>query len=140
METDKWSVKKNYFDVVIAGEIIEHLLDTDKFLDNICRVLKPKGHLVLTTPNAASLGRRFLLLTGKNPYLETSFHPLRGGHIRYFVKESLFILLKQHKFKVEYFTSDTVIFNYNQSLYSTKLAKLIPTIGKSLIVKAKKTL
>lgn len=41
------------FDVVVAGEFIEHLysLDVDKTLAEIFRVLKVGGRLLLTTPN-----------------------------------------------------------------------------------------
>jgi 2-polyprenyl-3-methyl-5-hydroxy-6-metoxy-1,4-benzoquinol methylase len=138
LETDKWPVKANFFDTVIAGDIIEHILDTDQFLQNIRRVLKKNGTLVLTTPNLASLGRRLLLLLGRNPVIEASLDTERGGHVRYFVKESLFILLEQNGFKVETFTSDVVLFNETQTVYSTKLAKLFPSFGKSLIVKAQK--
>lgn len=39
------------FDVVYAGEIIEHLLDPEEALTEWSRVLAPGGILVLTTPN-----------------------------------------------------------------------------------------
>jgi 2-polyprenyl-3-methyl-5-hydroxy-6-metoxy-1,4-benzoquinol methylase len=40
------------FDVVFAGELIEHLTNFEAFLDAARRHLKPGGKLVLTTPNA----------------------------------------------------------------------------------------
>lgn len=40
------------FDVVIALEVIEHVLDADALLKNIYRILKPGGVLLLSTPNA----------------------------------------------------------------------------------------
>lgn len=39
------------FDLVFAGEIIEHLLHTSNFLQECQRVLRPGGLLMLTTPN-----------------------------------------------------------------------------------------
>lgn len=39
------------FDALFAGEIIEHLSDTIQALREWSRVLKPKGLLILTTPN-----------------------------------------------------------------------------------------
>ena len=39
-------------DVFFAGECIEHIENTDMFLDEIHRVMKPSGKLILTTPNA----------------------------------------------------------------------------------------
>jgi 2-polyprenyl-3-methyl-5-hydroxy-6-metoxy-1,4-benzoquinol methylase len=129
----------NFFNVVIAGEIIEHLLDTDFFVAEIWRVLKPGGYLVLSTPNAASLGRRFMLFFGKNPYFEASlgFPPeARAGHIRFFTKDLLCSFLLHKGFRVVHFASDAVNLAFNQKMVSKKLADLFPTLGKSLIIKA----
>ena len=60
----KLPFENEFFDVVIAGEIIEHIYDTDFFLAEIRRLLKPGGKLLISTPNIASLGRRFFLLLG----------------------------------------------------------------------------
>jgi 2-polyprenyl-3-methyl-5-hydroxy-6-metoxy-1,4-benzoquinol methylase len=42
-------------DVVIAGELIEHLDRPGAFLEAVKILIRPGGQLVLTTPNAASL-------------------------------------------------------------------------------------
>lgn len=42
--------RPNYFDVVVATEIIEHLLHPTKLLAEARRVLKPAGRFILTTP------------------------------------------------------------------------------------------
>jgi len=42
-------------EVVIAGEIIEHLDDSGSFLDGLHAVCRPDGRLVITTPNASGL-------------------------------------------------------------------------------------
>lgn len=56
------------FDVALAFEIIEHLpLDQiDKFITQIYQVLKPKGILLLTTPNG--LKTKYFLGKPYNPY------------------------------------------------------------------------
>lgn len=41
---------ENTFDVIIASEIIEHVVDPVKFVENLIRVLKPGGTLIITTP------------------------------------------------------------------------------------------
>ena len=46
------------FDAVVASHLIEHLPDPEGFLQECRRVLKQGGRLVLTTPNASSLGHR----------------------------------------------------------------------------------
>jgi 2-polyprenyl-3-methyl-5-hydroxy-6-metoxy-1,4-benzoquinol methylase len=45
-----------HFDVVFAGELIEHLDDVRGFLANVRRHLRSGGQLVLTTPNAFYVG------------------------------------------------------------------------------------
>ena len=138
LELDKWPIKGNSFDTVVAAEIIEHLLDPDQFLKNIRRVLKNGGQLILSTPNTASLGRRLLLLLGRNPLLEISYDPTGGGHVRYFCKIDLLYLLEKHRFRTEVFTSDVILFNSDGSLRSSFWARIFPSFGKSLIIKATK--
>lgn len=49
--------RSNYFDFVLALEIIEHMPKNhgEKLLHNIRRVLKPNGTLIISTPNRFSL-------------------------------------------------------------------------------------
>ncbi len=56
------------FDFVFAGEIIEHLIDTDGFCREMRRLLSPGGTLVVTTPNIAAWYNRVQLLLGFQPY------------------------------------------------------------------------
>lgn len=129
-----------FFDVVVAAEIIEHILDTDFFIGNVKKTLKPHGFLVLTTPNVASIGRRILLLLGKNPYFEASFgYPpnAHAGHIRFFTKDLLINYLSFKGFKVTDFMSDVVNFASSGKMTSESMADIFPTLGRSLIIKAR---
>lgn len=141
LEKDKWPFGKNFFDIVLAGDIIEHLVNTDAFLEKIKYVLKPEGKLILSTPNLASLGRRLLLLFGKNPFMEVSkYDEINGfpsaGHLRYFMKDSLNQFLKFHGFIVEKFTSDGFNLGF---LSSIRLAKIFPSLSVRFVVLAKKS-
>jgi len=136
---ERFDFEDNFFDVVLAGEIIEHILDTDSFISEIKRVLKPSGYLVLSTPNVASLGRRAILLFGGNPYFEASlgFPPEAvAGHIRFFTKDLLLRFLTHSNFKIVNFTSDVINFSPSGRICNNFLATVFPTLGKSLIVKA----
>ena len=54
------------FDLVLAVEVIEHLENPISFLRNVARLLRPRAHAVLTTPNVDSLPSRLkFLLSGK---------------------------------------------------------------------------
>jgi len=56
--------KSSFFDIVSANQIIEHLRDLDFFLEEIHRVLKPQGYLILSTENLSSW-HNILALAGK---------------------------------------------------------------------------
>lgn len=132
---------KNYFDVVIAGDIIEHVLDTDIFLQNIYMVLKKKGILLLTTPNLSSLGRRIMLLFGKNPFIEYSTllpsEEMNVGHIRYYVVSNLKDQLIAQKFKHIKIYGD--IINVAPLIHIPhRMAKFLPNFSRNLLVFAKK--
>jgi len=42
--------RENSFDCIVASEIIEHVVHPDKFIENLIRILKPGGILLVTTP------------------------------------------------------------------------------------------
>jgi SAM-dependent methyltransferase len=46
-------------DIAILGETIEHLPNQFFFFQEVSRILKPGGRLILTTPNSSSLRSRF---------------------------------------------------------------------------------
>jgi 2-polyprenyl-3-methyl-5-hydroxy-6-metoxy-1,4-benzoquinol methylase len=70
------------FDAVISTEGIEHLENHFSFLREMCRILKPGGLLVLTTPNITALRSRVRFFGSgffgrdSRPLNETSRHPL----------------------------------------------------------------
>jgi SAM-dependent methyltransferase len=99
-------VRAGAADVVIMSEIIEHLVDTDSALDEVCRVLKPGGSLLLSTPNLAAWYNRGLLALGVQPvFSEVSLRGVYGrpgsqvaGHLRVFTRRALVALLKARGF------------------------------------------
>jgi SAM-dependent methyltransferase len=88
-------------DVVIMSELIEHLVDTDAALDEVCRVLRPGGSLLLSTPNLAAWYNRGLVALGVQPvFSEVSLRGVYGrpgrqvaGHLHLFTRRALAELL-----------------------------------------------
>ncbi len=67
LQTDPFPFDDDSMDIVILAEVLEHLwASIDHPLRQIARVLKPGGHVIITTPNAASLLNRLNLLLGKS--------------------------------------------------------------------------
>jgi SAM-dependent methyltransferase len=88
-------------DVVLAGEIIEHIVDTAGFLSEIARMLRPGGSVVLSTPNILWWKHRVKLLAGRYP--DALDYRLRYGddfgHVRAFAPPQLHELLDDAGFE-----------------------------------------
>ncbi len=97
------------FDLVFAGEVIEHLVDTDSFLQELQRVLKPGGRLLLTTPNLASFENRLRLLLGRYPrWLD--YNLSNCGHVRAYTPAILKRQLQAHGLRVVKHTGNWIPF------------------------------
>jgi methionine biosynthesis protein MetW len=59
--------KDGFFDIVHANQVIEHLTNTDHFLREMKRVLRPSGYAILSTNNLASWHNVFSLALGMQP-------------------------------------------------------------------------
>ncbi len=74
------------FDVVWAGEVLEHVQDLLGLLGEVRRVLRPGGRLLLSTP-AHGAPRRLWLGLSRRAF-EATFDP-RSDHVRFFTSRSL---------------------------------------------------
>lgn len=69
------------FDVVIASEILEHVPEDDRAIDELVRVLKPGGQLAVTVPR---------WLPEKICWMfSDEYHANEGGHIRIYHADQL---------------------------------------------------
>jgi SAM-dependent methyltransferase len=55
------------FDVVVAGELLEHLRDPRRLVADARRVLRPGGTFVASVPNAYRVKNRLRFLLGRKP-------------------------------------------------------------------------
>ena len=82
--------EENSFDVVTLFEVIEHLVEPVALMQEIERILKPSGVLLVGTANADSWTMR--VLAEKYEYLDIHSH---GGHISFFTPSSMKVLADQ---------------------------------------------
>ena len=111
ISTDTLPYEDASFDLVVASEVLEHLLDADHALREIRRVLRADGGLVLTTPNLASWANRVQLALGYQPLgTETGREWVFGrgphvpparpvGHLQLFTRRGLDALLRFHRLR-----------------------------------------
>jgi SAM-dependent methyltransferase len=104
------------FSVVNLAQVIEHLRDPDRLLEEISRVLRPDGHLVLSTPNLCAWFNRVLVPFGVQPvFYESSTRSARAGagplrrfrasdhpvgHVRLFTLQALEDILSLYGFSI----------------------------------------
>lgn len=65
--------ENNYFDVIHANQVIEHLHNTDHFASEIYRMLKPGGYALISTENLSSWHNVFALICGFQPFSMTNY-------------------------------------------------------------------
>lgn len=91
---------KPEFDVIVAGEMIEHLNNPGLFLNGIKRFMTADTRLILTTINAYC-GMRFAMygVRGKRGRVEF-VHP---DHVAYYSYSTLRVLLERHEMHLDRF-------------------------------------
>lgn len=83
------------FDVCLCTEVLEHILNVKVILQEIRRVLKPGGQLLVTVPYHGWLKNMILVTVA----FERHFDP-KGGHIRFFSMKSLRALIEAAGFRI----------------------------------------
>jgi 2-polyprenyl-3-methyl-5-hydroxy-6-metoxy-1,4-benzoquinol methylase len=86
------------FDVVVLGEIVEHVFDPVALLRNTRAVLKDNGSIVLTTPNFMAWIHRLQFLFGRFRYQQHGTFDF--GHIRWFTYDYLREVLNDAGFEL----------------------------------------
>ena len=79
------------FDVVVCGDVLEHLVDPLTVLTDLKGNLNPGGQLICSVPNVAHLWIRLNLLLGRFTYADRGI--MDRTHLRFFTRRSLIRLL-----------------------------------------------
>jgi 2-polyprenyl-3-methyl-5-hydroxy-6-metoxy-1,4-benzoquinol methylase len=91
-----WPLQDASFDVVWAGETIEHVQDTAAWLSEVRRVLRSGGELLLSTPAHGPLTMLGLALSRRA--FAAHFDP-RSEHLRFYSRATLTELLEDFGFQ-----------------------------------------
>lgn len=114
----------NSFDFVIMIDVFQYLLDFDKALEEIKKVLRPNGKFIVTAPN-----REWILF---NDYIKKrkNIQPLED---HFFDFEEMAGLLEKHNFKIlKYRGADCLRYYAPYHKYEMLLAKVFPWLHKKM--------
>jgi SAM-dependent methyltransferase len=133
------------FDVIVASEVIEHVLDPDALLANVVRHLAPDGLVIVTTPNGYGpwelsnylrprhLARRWNWLrraAGKAPYVAGT----GPDHCQHYTRGRLLALFGRNGLDVHRFMNSDFVFTISKAMrgnraigsFDAGLANLVP--------------
>jgi len=109
---ENFNGRKNSFDVIYLGEIVEHVKDPSRFLDKCNFLLKKSGRLLVTTPNTNSFIAKYQLVLNRLFGIPWG-HISPPHHLFEFSDKNLVGMLKSKKFKVEGIRFNTSSFSYS---------------------------
>lgn len=94
------------FDIVISNQVIEHVKNHERYVEEAARVLRAGGHLLLSTENRNRLINLFVVnVLKQKPVLrwpnDQGLPPERfRGHVKEFTEQELRALLERHGFDI----------------------------------------
>lgn len=98
IETMKLPFKQRTFDVVMFGDVLEHLYEPRATLEKVIPFLKDNGTIVVSLPNVANWKVRLKLLFGKFDYSEWGI--MDKTHLKFFTRKTARNLLKEAGFVI----------------------------------------
>ncbi len=129
------------FDVVNAGEILEHLYDTRFFFCEAKRVLKSRGMILFSVPNLNSIENRIRVVTGGylttlGAYPEDHF----GERVRVFNRSKIEELCEQTGFRLTHICGIPNLESHGKWVDTSLgwMGKILPSFSKILLVTAEK--
>lgn len=107
-------ISKKKYDIILLTDVIEHISNPHTLLEEIHRILKMKGKLIITTDNISRLSQILGMLKGKSPYVPLiESNIFFGGdwrpHFREYDKMELSKLARWNGYKIlnhEYYESE----------------------------------
>ncbi|MGH9118520.1 MAG: methyltransferase domain-containing protein [Acidimicrobiales bacterium] len=92
------AVERAPYDTVVAGDVLEHVRDPGRLLDEVAPLLAPGGSLVASIPNFAHWYPRARVALGRFDYDERGI--LDRDHVRFFTRRSFARLARRHGWRV----------------------------------------
>jgi 2-polyprenyl-3-methyl-5-hydroxy-6-metoxy-1,4-benzoquinol methylase len=86
------NLPENYFDAIICGDVLEHLIDPWTVVKKIVKFLKKDGVIIVSAPNLREY-RTLSKIVFKGDFSYTKAGIMDKTHLRFFCKKNLVQLL-----------------------------------------------
>ena len=127
------------FDCIIFLETLEHLNRwPEKVIDDIHKLLKPGGVLLMSTPNLVRVSNRIRMLLGRPPSNPFKYSESGEHHVREFTLSELLEFLPKKKWEIIE-TSYALPHSIGTKIFFQPLLKIFKTLlGTIIFIKVKK--
>jgi 2-polyprenyl-3-methyl-5-hydroxy-6-metoxy-1,4-benzoquinol methylase len=119
IEDLEFKFENEKFDVILAGDVLEHLIDPYIIVEKLNKYLKPNGVLISSIPNIRYFRvLKDIVINGNFKYAEKGV--LDKTHLRFFAKKNIIDLFEMNNYKVEKIKSNLTSVN-NKSVFLNKI-------------------
>jgi 2-polyprenyl-3-methyl-5-hydroxy-6-metoxy-1,4-benzoquinol methylase len=105
IETDKLDLDPESFDVVICGDVLEHLNDPWSVIKTVHQLLRRNGVLIASVPNVREVRTLYNIIV-RGDFAYTDIGVLDRTHLRFFCRRNILALLTGAGGQVERISSD----------------------------------
>jgi SAM-dependent methyltransferase len=113
---------RQHFDVVVMGDVLEHLTRANAALDRVAELVRPGGVIALELPDA---GSRVARLLGPR------WWSVIPTHVHYFTRESAATIVRRHGYEPLYVATDPKSFTVRY--YLDKGGGYLPGVSRALV-------
>lgn len=118
--TDRFDFQSDFFDIVTSFEVLEHLKDPGHYIQELLRVVKSGGIIMMSTPNLTSFISRARGLFGIPPVAVTS----DPTHVRFYRRQDVIELFSEYKVRPFFIST-----SFSVNPFTPKSRLRIPPIG-----------
>ncbi len=87
-----------FFDVILCGDVLEHMVRPDEFLHRSAKLLAHDGRVIASIPNIANYYVRYSLIRGRFDYQDAGL--LDKSHLRFFTLKSILAMFSSAGYDV----------------------------------------
>jgi SAM-dependent methyltransferase len=119
-----------YFHIIVMSEVLEHVIQTDRVLKEVWRILNEKGWFILTIPNINSPISWIMQVLFDYPPLNSARY--KSAHVRDFTLRTIKKALTNNGFRICRIEG-TLVFPLDNK-FSKFMANIIPRLSETIIL------